>query len=44
MATTDQQFRRSARHLLATGQVDERNERNSRPLVSTPQLDRSLSR
>jgi ATP-dependent exoDNAse (exonuclease V) alpha subunit len=44
MTTTDQQFRRSARHLLATRQVGERDERHSRPRVSTPQPDRGLSR
>jgi conjugative relaxase-like TrwC/TraI family protein len=44
MATTDQQFRRSARHLLATRQVGQRDEPHSRPRVSSPPPDRGLSR
>ncbi|MGE3810585.1 MAG: MobF family relaxase [Candidatus Nanopelagicales bacterium] len=44
MATTDQHFRRSARHLLATRQVSEPEEPHSHLRVSTPEPDRGLVR
>jgi ATP-dependent exoDNAse (exonuclease V) alpha subunit len=43
MATTDQ-FRRSARHLLATRQVSEPEEPHPHQRVSTPEPDRGLLR
>jgi ATP-dependent exoDNAse (exonuclease V) alpha subunit len=44
MATTDRQFRRSARHLLATCQSPEAAKRHDRTRAGSPEPDHGLSR